>query len=71
MIDAGTLFERLGNYPCSLQQSDRVLTVYERELPERDPRRIMAMGNKAYALRKLGRLDDSLSLFKDTVKLGR
>ena len=67
----GDLFDKMGNYPCALQQHDRVLSVYERDLPERDPRRISAMGHKANALRMLKRLDESLSLYEAAVKLGR
>ena len=52
----------MGNYPCALQQHDRVLSVYERELPPKDPRRIVAMGKKAGALRMRYRLDESLDL---------
>ena len=59
------------NFPCSLQQHERVLSVYGRELPEKHPRRIRALGKKAGALRLLGRLDDSLSLYEAALKLGR
>ena len=61
----------MGNYPCALQQHDRVLSVYERELPPKDPRRIKAMANKASAIRYLGRLDESLALYEAACELGR
>ena len=61
----------MGNYPCALQQHDRVLSVYERVLPPKDPRRIKAMGNKANALRRQDKLDESLALYEAAVELGR
>ena len=61
----------MNNFPCALQQHERVLSVYERVLPERDPRRISAMGDKANAFRRLKRLDESLALYEAAVKLGR
>ena len=48
-----------------------MLSVYERVLPAKDPLRIRAMGTKAGALRRVGRLDESLALFKAALKLGR
>ena len=61
----------MGNNPCALQQHERVPSVYERELPEKHPLRIKAMGKKANALRHLGLLDESLSLYEAALKLGR
>ena len=61
----------MGNYPCALQQPDRVLSVYERTLPAEHPDRIMAMGYKANSLRDLCRIDESLALFEAALKLGR
>ena len=61
----------MGNYPSALQQHERVLSVYKRELPEKDPRRINAMGHKANARRMLDRLDESLALYEIALQLGR
>ena len=61
----------MGNYSSTLQQRDRVLSVYERVLPATDPLRISAMCSKAGALDCVDRLDESLALFKAAVKLGR
>ena len=67
----GSLVEDMDNFPCALLQHERVLSVYEWELPEKDPCRIMAMGRKAGALIQLDRLDESLSLYEDALNLGR
>ena len=61
----------MGNYPCTLQQYDRVLSVYERTLPAEDPLRILAMGDKAVALYRLGGLAESLALHKAALKRAR
>ena len=61
----------MGNYPCALQQHDRVLSVYERTLPVLDPLRIQAMGDKANSLYGLGRQNESLVLSSAALKLGR
>ena len=61
----------MGDRPSALQQYDRVLSVYERVLPATDPLRIGAMSSKAGGLLSVGRLDESLALFKAAVKLGR
>ena len=61
----------MGNYPCALQQFDRVLSVYERTLAAEHPLRIMAMSDKANALRNLGIFDESLALHEAAVNLGR
>ena len=61
----------MGNYASALQQHDRVLSVYERELPADHPNLISAMGNKASSLHAMGRLTESLALFKVASELGR
>ena len=59
------------NYSSSLQQFERMLSVCERTLPPKDPLRIQAMGDKAGALAQLGKLDESLALYKAAMKLAR
>ena len=61
----------MGNYASALQQHDRVLSVYERELPADHPYLSSAMGKKASSLHALGRLTESLSLFKAASERGR
>ena len=67
----GSLFEDVNNFPCSLQQHERVLSVYERELSEKHLDRIRVMGKKAGALRHLGRLEEPLTLYETALTLGR
>ena len=62
---------KMGNHASALQPYDRVLGVYERKLPPKDPLRLKAVGKKANALMFLGRLGESLPLFKAAVKAGR
>ena len=53
--------------PCS---STSAFSLYERTLPAKYPLRINATGDKANALRCLGRLNESLALYKSAMKLG-
>ena len=61
----------MGNYTSALQQHDRVFSVFERELPAKDPDRVSVMDGKANALRQVGQLDESLALFKAALELVR
>ena len=61
----------MGNYPSALHQRDHVLSVYERVLPASHPDRIDGMGSKVGTLRLVGRLVESLALFKAALELGR
>ena len=61
----------MDNYASALQQHDRVLSVYVRELPADHPDLISAMDDKASSLHALGRLTESLALFKVASERGR
>ena len=53
----------MDNFTSVLQQHERVLLVYERKLPEKDPYRITAMGEKTGAFRMIGEGVESLALY--------